>query len=1427
MEFQLSYYPNGSEKATAAVRAEADESRIREFYEKVTSLVEDMGNIAADARKYTDTLTSSSEDYDRSAPAKVLYGFCENGKTLKPDALESAEKHLFFNEEDAIAAVLYGCSLLHDSGDEKNGSEDNLKNTLEPIRFEQGADVGIVIEDLHLTVDYKGDTYTNIQEVSILGGSLGISGGRFVGKKNGGQPNTYYLLAKTTKCGGPEYRGYTIVQSPSFGMVEAEPAYRYAGNRLNFKESHEPASFNVIGPASPCIDEDGNVLEKYEGGTIRSVENAEKIDPDWVNTVHLFFERDGEDFTFSILKNGKLYKKISRTDDAVTFYGTRFSFAADADKDKLVDIVFRKTNGRYLNEERTIVDAAGMTNFVNSSIEMPSIPEGDKVNAADYSDFYDKCVEAFYKAFENSEKYFTTQYQWLSPDEARVVEWSEKTRKNLGTDTPPACQLVISRGDKGEYVFAFEDAVVTAHVSAARADMNFKEYFFPSFPDFAVDSVAFSEDGGTVALRPAHGQMYLKITDAKTGQVYEERFALLRMEPDFDSTGIPMNLYLGADWVRVKGNLDLYRKIKDAVMKFGVERCEVLLDGYSENRREKIAGLLYGEEGMVPDETVISMVEQLEKEYERTKRIPNIAIVGQAGTGKTTLAKNLGKIFGKEVLPLTPSDLRGAYIGHTKYEVVQKLAEAAINNQIFYVDEAYQLMDDRFGAEAVTVLLPLMSGDRTKIDASVHQRPVIEVDFEKGCYKKDSVTETFAPGVVPIWISGYENEVRMMINQNQGLYRRLKKVIIKPPTTSDLLKKFTEELEKIARGSGKAARNALRLKKYFNENGCEAVKKFFSWGAQPQNSKYFANNAGVGNFLANCLDSIDFGRDLGSQIEEIISSSKLDIKRQLAAVRNGSSNGNHASSGSLSAVFDAKDSIQVITDIDTRFSDLVGCPSQVAYMQSIIEMLINKSVYEDYNLAVPKGALMEGLPGVGKTFIARAMAGELEQRFQKEAPDKRFGFMAFSASELGKKPANYIASIFNTAEEYDACVLFIDEVDAIARHRNDNPSYDNYLELIKQMDGIEKRSNVFILAATNAPENLDPAFVRSGRIDKRLEFILPDKDSRKELAGRAIRKRMKTLVNFIPEGKEEDINAIVERIAGKTSGNTAGDIDNMINTAFIMYHQFIRYGAHENESGSVIDRDFFESYPFITRDQKSKRLEISVKDGNGIKDRALRELCLFIDEEIERKQTGVPNYKEREAEFNTDRNGHNCSSVAIHEVGHAVVSLMVSEEPFDIITTLPRGDALGYVSHPELKLVTKSDYERRIRVCMGGRIAEEMIYGKDNVSTGATSDMQQATEYARAMTERWGFSDKFGFMALSVPVGRYLGGDRRYTCSEEFRADSDIAVNELLQKLYRETLGMLSGREELIKNLAEHVFEKETMSGDEFKRLYDAELKKS
>lgn len=1370
----MTFFPKGSKTATATVCVESDDSfALKKLYNSALEFLDEYGSNAEHPRnRIHEEFFDGSDDggeFDDSDLNRIV---CEcNGS--------KASKQLFLNEEDAISCVFGSCYI----NDEAHDGEKDVRGRAYKI-----------LRTFTVTIDYKNNKYANIQKLNILQTdpiefSVGF---RFIAEKNGGEPDVYHLLTQTLLFSYSkyyyEYEGMEILQTPSFGIVE--------GSGYNFAKAH---LYTTV-----ISEYYYNVYDDDINDTVRTLSYEYGV-----SAANLFLERNGGDFTFYVLINGELCKKISKTDEAVIFYKTRLSFWETESSE---DIVFKNSNGVYTCDAPIRLSDNDSWTADGCAITLPPLP-GNELTDKGCFFFYQNCVKALYEAVEGSEKLLAAVSQ-LSNSKDRKKEIINRL---LGEKSAP---IAIDRTNCREHEFYYKDVKVTADVFVRSPNMYFEEMNAIPFPELSVTGIVF-EDCKWIELKPAKDELNIKITVENTGEIFKGKFELLKSDLSFNDAGIPQNLHFDPDWSNVTEQLDIYRRIKDSIAGFSIEKCKYLFDNDMDALRAEITEVLYGEDGMVPDENVINTAVRLVREYKRTGNIPNLAIVGQAGTGKTTLAKNLGKIFGKGVLALSPSDLRGAYLGHTKYTVVEALIEAAKNNQIFYVDEAYQLMDDKFGVEAVTVLLPLMTGDRTKVDA-YRDKQNISIDFEAGKIENDGKTETFTPGIVPIWLSGYENEVRAMINLNQGLYRRLDKVVIKNPVTGDLLKQFDEALNKIVEGNIKdmTQRNAEKIKKYFDTNGYDPVKKFFGWGIQPQNSKFFASHAGVNKFLSNCLDSIDFQKDPGAQIEDIIISTKLDIKRQLATVKKGAKAVRSKSEG-LSSLPDDLDGINVITDIDTRFSDLVGCKSQITYMQSIIEMLVSKGVYENYKMTVPKGALMEGLPGVGKTFIARAMAGELQERFEKEAADKRFGFIAVSGTELGNAPASYIASVFSAAEEYDACVLFIDEVDSIAKHRNYNKNYSNYLELIKNMDGIEGSSNVFILAATNAPENLDPAFVRSGRIDKRLTFTLPDKDSRKELVRRSIEKRIKTLVNFDPADKAADMDALTEETARRMIGFTAGDINNVINTAYITYHQFY---SLKKDPENPINADFFDSYRFIDRDRR----EIKVKHNIGIKSKAFNELFMFIDEEIERINNGDPNYQLREEKFSLEKNG-TCSSTAIHEVGHAVVRLMVYKDanPFDIITTLPRGDAAGYVSGGSgARLTTKADFENRIRSAMGGRIAEELFYGKDNVSFGAIGDMRSATYFARRMIEMYGFSDEFGFMALSEDVGKYIGGGIDYTCSEAYREKSDAAVNELLKKLYQETLWMLKGKKDIIEKLAREVFEKESMSGEEFKRSYETELKK-
>ena len=258
-------------------------------------------------------------------------------------------------------------------------------------------------------------------------------------------------------------------------------------------------------------------------------------------------------------------------------------------------------------------------------------------------------------------------------------------------------------------------------------------------------------------------------------------------------------------------------------------------------------------------------------------------------------------------------------------------------------------------------------------------------------------------------------------------------------------------------------------------------------------------------------------------------------------------------------------------------------------------------------------------------------------------------------------PVSFIGSIFDRAEDYDVCVIFIDEVDAIAKNRFENGNYSHFIELIRQMDGIEQRFNVFILAATNAYESLDPAFTRSGRIDKKLFFTLPDSKARCELAEKSIRARCGILVQFgtepnekgehvLSETESRGILKLAEETAELTAGRTPGDIENIINTAFIMYNQELHLPRKPLEQRELRFGDS-EELGFLYRN---------------------------LYEAVERFTVGDPHPVDKDSGSNTGKNDKGRFAVSVHEVGHALVEILSGREPFEKITSLPRGDVLGF-----------------------------------------------------------------------------------------------------------------------------------------------------
>lgn len=1212
------------------------------------------------------------------------------------------------------------------------------------------ADHGVKVSEINC----KGTVYKDISYITFLK--------RGYENKGFGVTHPLYLLAK--KDGnyvivyffGPyvdEFYGEVLRYPVSNGIVELEGRQLYIGT-YRYEEYMEPSECHTDKSGEKCGITDVIYCDEE---------------------VHVFLETDGKDVTFSILLDGRLYRKISKTDEKVIFHYTSFdstlrSACGSERGENPKDVVFVNKGGKYLYtvENRDFAESR----FDGVIFTPPQVPDLDHMDEAGGRRLCRKYIHALYAAFSDTKKYRPAVGGYLF----------ERIAENFN--------LLLAET---------EDFVLTGEFAPPLPGENhFSDgYYDLEYADIDIESVAFTKDDMEVALIPKENHS-LAIEVRAEETCYFGSFGELNKRNFFSGAGLPETIRFDRQFTSFVENLEIYRNIRRVILESTVgEFLRALTGVRQELNFEDMEKVLYGD-GMIPDKGVVSFALELQNRFKRTGEIPNIALTGRAGTGKSLMAEKLGdRLFGKKIMKIPPSDLKSPYIGGTQGVVVKNLIEAADTGSILFIDEAYVIMEDKHGREAISILLPLMTGDKTDAHMTYWEKGRgdvdVRVDFAKGIVTTTcgdaTVRKTISRGVPPIWIAGYEEDIRLMISQNQGLFRRFRRVTLEPPTTSELYRELIEKTQDmLSKGDSVMRDKCAILDRQFRKNEI-SVLKFFRWGAQPQNSRYFASHSGVQNFFDRCLDSIDFSRpeeQITDQIEQIMTLIQRDIRHQLDTVRRkGDSN--------IVGGYDDSERVEMVFDNKTRFEELIGCDSQIEYMRSIIDMLVRKSEYGQFHITVPRGALLFGAPGVGKTFFARAMAGELQERFSQEAPDKRVGFMSLSAPEITAKPVSFIGSIFDAAEEYDVCVIFIDEVDAIAKERFRNNNYSHFIELIKQMDGMEQRSNVFILAATNAPEFLDPAFVRTGRIDKKLAFTLPDRDARHRLAEKSIKERCGALKNF--EYKEnaqnrEKVGKLAWEVAEITRGYTPGDIENVINTAYVLYDQERRL-----------------------KDRKG-----TGRSGPDFGNPELNCLYLNIYEAVERNDTGDPHPARKEKAFSTAKNDQSCSSTSVHETGHALVGILCGREP-EKITSLPRGSAMGYVIANRDRLWTKTDYENRIRISMGGRIAEEIVYGEENISVGASSDMRTATHFARIMVEEAGFTEQFRFMALREDATGWLGINE-YTCSESFREESDQVVNGVLKKLYEETREMLSGKRELIITLAEQVFKKETMTGKEFTEFY-------
>ena len=443
-----------------------------------------------------------------------------------------------------------------------------------------------------------------------------------------------------------------------------------------------------------------------------------------------------------------------------------------------------------------------------------------------------------------------------------------------------------------------------------------------------------------------------------------------------------------------------------------------------------------------------------------------------------------------------------------------------------------------------------------------------------------------------------------------------------------------------------------------------------------------------------------------------------------------------------------------------RFADVAGEDEAKENLQEVVNYLHDPSKYESIGAKMPKGILLVGPPGTGKTMLAKAVAGE-----------SNVPFFSISGSEFVEMfvgmGASKVRDLFRQAKEKAPCIVFIDEIDAIGQKRNSgnlggNDEREQTLnQLLTEMDGFESNTGVIILAATNRPDSLDPALTRPGRFDRRVPVELPDLKGREEI--------LKVHAQKVALAPGIDFNTV----ARMASGASGAELANIVNEAAL---RAVRAGRK-----SVTQADLEESIEVV-----------------------------------------IAGYQKK----NSILTDHEKCIVAYHEIGHALVAAKQSNSaPVQKITIIPRtSGALGYtmqVDEGNHYLMNKEELENKIATLTGGRAAEEVVF--HSITTGASNDIEQATKLARAMLTRYGMSDEFDMVALETVNNQYLGGDTSLACSAQTQCEIDQKVVELVKAQHAKAVQILTDNRAKLDELAQYLYQKETITGDEFMEILNRE----
>ena len=438
-----------------------------------------------------------------------------------------------------------------------------------------------------------------------------------------------------------------------------------------------------------------------------------------------------------------------------------------------------------------------------------------------------------------------------------------------------------------------------------------------------------------------------------------------------------------------------------------------------------------------------------------------------------------------------------------------------------------------------------------------------------------------------------------------------------------------------------------------------------------------------------------------------------------------------------------------------KFADVAGEDEAKENLSEVVDYLHNPNKYKEIGASMPKGILLVGPPGTGKTMLAKAVAGEAN-----------VPFFSMSGSEFVEMfvgmGASKVRDLFKQAKEKAPCIVFIDEIDAIGQKRDGrvmgNDEREQTLnQLLTEMDGFEENNGVILLAATNRPESLDPALLRPGRFDRRVPVELPDLKGREDI--------LKVHAKIVRMDKHVDY----QKIARMASGASGAELANIVNEAAL---RAVRDNRHH-----------------VTQEDLEESIEVV-----------------------------IAGYQKKNAIL-TDKEKH---IVAYHEIGHALVAAKQSHSaPVEKITIVPRtSGALGYtmqIDEGNHYLMSKEEIENKIATLTGGRAAEETQFG--SITTGASNDIEQATKLARAMITQYGMSSDFDMVAMETVNNQYLGGDTSLSCSPQTQQEIDRAVVEIVRKQHKKACEILEENREKLDELAKYLYEKETITGEEFMHI--------